>query len=55
MKKIINIIYKILLLHKFINSPCIKIYKFNTKILLTVVTFNNVDIIKLQYNNLKLY
>ncbi len=53
MKKIINIIYKILLLHKFINSPCIKIYKFNTKILLTVVAFNNVDIIKLQYNNLK--
>ena len=51
-KKGSNLIYKILLLHKYTKARYEKIIFQKSELLLTVVAFNNADLIKLQYEKL---
>lgn len=53
LKKLSNVAYKILLLHKFRKSPRQKIVFDKSGLLLIVIAFNNLEILKKQYEYLK--
>jgi len=52
-KKLSNIAYKILMIHRFMKSSNKSIVPLKADILLTVVAFNNLEIIKIQHSYLK--
>ena len=54
-KKLRNIGYRVLLLHRLIRSHKKDIKFDNSNLLLTVITFNNIDILRKQYEYLKKY